>query len=68
MIRLTEPAPINYGKKIELATASKETIIKQIDKYGCDMLQGKVENDTTKKEIVKHLKQCNCPVLKGKFK
>lgn len=45
----------------------KDTLIKTIEKEGCDMLKDKLEGDETKEDIVKYLKKCDCPVLKEKF-
>lgn len=45
----------------------KETIIKTIEKSGCEMLKDKLEGDETKEEIIEYLTECKCPVLKKKF-
>jgi len=45
----------------------KDTIIKEIEKSGCDMLKDRLEGDETKEEIVEYLHHCDCPVLKKKF-
>ena len=45
----------------------KDTIIKTIEKSGCEMLKDKLEGDETKEEIIEYLTECSCPVLKKKF-
>lgn len=45
----------------------KTTIIKTIEKSGCDLLKNKLEGDETKEEIIEYLQECKCPILKKKF-
>lgn len=52
---------------MNIARVKKETIIKTIEKSGCEMLKDKLEGDETKEEIIEYLTECKCPVLKKKF-
>lgn len=45
----------------------KDTIIKTIEKSGCEMLKDKLDGTETKEEIVEYLQECECKVLKEKF-
>lgn len=53
--------------RISLKKCKKERIIKEIQKYGCPMLKGKLDGTETKDEIVEYLLLCKCPVIKKRF-
>ena len=54
-------------KKLSLRRCKKERIAKEIEKYGCSMLKGKLSGHETKEDIVDYLLKCNCPVIKKRF-
>lgn len=54
-------------RRVNVKSVKKETLIKTIEKEGCDMLKDKLEGDETKEEIVEYLRECDCPVLKKRF-
>ena len=53
--------------KISLRRCKKERIVKEIEKYGCPMLKGKLDGTETKTEIIDYLLHCKCPVIKRRF-
>jgi hypothetical protein len=47
-----------------LATMSKESLIKAVEDYGCGKLKTLPLAYMTKEQIITHLKECECPVIR----
>lgn len=48
---------------IKAEKMSKEKLIEEIKKYGCNLMTGLPLNSMTKEAIIVHLEHCNCPKL-----
>lgn len=55
--------PVDKPKRKNINRVKKETVIKEINKSGCDMLKDKLEGNETKAEIVEYLTLCKCPKI-----
>lgn len=49
---------------IKAEVMSKEKLIEEINKYGCNLMTGLPLQSMTKEAIIVHLEHCNCPKLK----